>query len=71
MIVSKYIFEDLKDVLQEDVDKHSAVSEQKTVEKRSCAHSSVKIESGKLICQCGAVWQGASIHEMYAALKKG
>lgn len=65
---SKHIFEDQADALADEVKRYKAHAEAKTIEKKDCRHKSVKLSEGKLICQCGAVWQGPGLHNLLTEL---
>lgn len=36
---------------------------------KRCSHKNVKFDNGKLLCTCGAGWQGPKIAELYELLK--
>jgi hypothetical protein len=51
-------------------EKYEAYSETTTLKGNKCDHSSVKVVGSKLVCPCGAGWEGAGIQKLYDLLKK-
>lgn len=68
---SKYIFEDKKKELSEEVKLFEAHSESRELNKERCTHKGkVSIVDGVLKCTCGACWGGPQIETLYKLLNR-
>lgn len=65
---SKHIFEEHKELIEDDVVQHKAHVEKIETKFQGCTHKKSYIKDGKLRCPCGAQWQGRGIEEIHRLL---